>query len=348
MRLVEFGDRPTFDLLEVDDPVPGPGQVVVKVVTAALNRRDPWIWTTPGYCALPVTLGSDGAGIVSAVGEGVRDMRPGDEVVVNPTLNWTRGCEVPGPAFDILGAPTDGTFAEQVLVPASNLAPRPARLTWEESGALPLAGLTAWRALFVCAGATSGNRVLITGASGGVSSFLVQLAAAAGARVVATTSSSDKRDRAIELGASAAVLHTEPDWPKAVIEAAGGPLDAVVDSYGGPSWSAALPLLRWGGIFVTFGDTGGATATIEISDVYWNWRSIVGTSMGSPEDFQALLDHVAMAAWRPLVDSVFPLEELSLAADRLAAGDRYGKVVIRVSEAPSASRGLDGVSKLAL
>ena len=178
MRLVEFGDRPTFELSEVDDLVPGAGQVVVRVVSAASNRRDPWVWTTPGYCALPVTLGSDGAGVVSAVGDGVSNLRPGDEVVINPTLNWDKGCDVPGGDFDILGAPTDGTFAEKVLVPAGNVAPRPARLTWEEAGALPLAGLTAWRALFVCARVASGSRVMITGASGGVSSFLVQLAAA--------------------------------------------------------------------------------------------------------------------------------------------------------------------------
>ena len=217
-----------------------------------------------------------------------------------------------------------------------NVAARPTRLSWEESGALPLGGLTAWRALFVCGRVASGTRVLITGASGGVSSFLVQLAAAAGAFVVVTTSNAAKADRALALGASAAVLHDEPDWPAAVVEAAGSALDVVVDSFGGPSWSAALPLLRTGGIFVTFGDTGGTSAEIEVSDVYWNWRSIVGTSMGSPEDFAAMLQHVEAAAWRPLVDSVFALEDLALAAERLAAPDRFGKVVIHVSEDPSA------------
>jgi len=335
MRLTEFGDRPTLELVDIDNPAPGPGEVVVRVVTAALNRRDPWVWTTPGYCSLPVTLGSDAAGVVAAVGDGVVNVRIGDEVVINPTLNWPHGDELPGPDFDILGAPTDGTFAEQVLVPSANTAPRPARLTWEESGALPLAGLTAWRALFKCARVTAGTRVLITGASGGVSSFLVQLAAAAGAFVVVTTSNGEKADRALALGANAAVLHTEPDWPRAVADAAGGPLDAVVDSFGGPSWSAGLPLLRWGGVFVTFGDTGGPTATVTVADVYWNWRSIIGTSMGSPEDFRAMLRHVAIATWRPLIDSVFPLEDLGRAAQRLEARDRYGKVVIRVSDPPS-------------
>jgi len=332
MRLVSFGDSPIFELHEVDDPAPGPDDVVVKVITAALNRRDPWIWTTPGYCELPVTLGSDAAGVVAAVGDSVTGLKPGDEVVIDPTLNWDRGREVPGPDFDILGAPTDGTFAELVRVPSSNVAPRPTRLTWEEAGALPLGALTAWRALFTCARVTDGTRVLITGASGGVSSYLVQLAAAAGAFVAVTTSTAEKAHRALSLGAEAAFLHGDPDWPKEVTRAAGGPLDAVVDSYGGPTWSSALPLLRWGGVFVTFGDTGSATSTIDISEVYWNWRSIIGTSMGSPEEFRAMLEHVESAEWRPVIDSVFPLEDFDLAAGRLTAQDRYGKVVIRVAD----------------
>lgn len=332
MRLSEFGDPPRFEMSELPDPVPGPGQVVVQVRAAALNRRDPWVWTTPGYCPLPVTLGSDGAGIVTSVGEGVLGVSAGDEVVVNPTLHWPEGADVPGPDFDILGAPTDGTFAEQVVVSCLNVAPRPTRLNWEEAGALPLGGLTAWRALFTCGRVSSSDRVLITGASGGVSSFLVQMAVAAGATVVVTTSSKEKAEHAIALGATAAPNHNDPGWPEAVVEAAGGPLDLVVDSYGGPSWAGALPLLRWGGTLVTFGDTGGPAATVEVADVYWNWRSIVGTSMGSPADFRALLHHVETAAWRPVIDSVFPLADLAGAAARLSAPDRYGKVVLQVGD----------------
>jgi zinc-binding alcohol dehydrogenase/oxidoreductase len=335
MRLTQFGDPPRFEMSEVPDPVPGPGQVVVQVRAAALNRRDPWVWTTPDYCRLPVTLGSDGAGVVRSVGEGVVGVAAGEEVVVNPTLHWPEGADVPGADFDILGAPTDGTFAEQVVVSSTNLAPRPARLSWEEAGALPLGGLTAWRALFTCGRVSRSDRVLVTGASGGVSSFLVQMAASAGATVVVTTSSDEKAGRALALGATAAANHNDPDWPEAVMAAAGGPFDVVVDSYGGPSWAGALPLLRWGGTFVTFGDTGGPRATIEVADVYWNWRSIVGTSMGSPADFRALLHHVETAVWRPVIDSVFPLDDLPGAATRLAAPDRYGKVVLRVGEALS-------------
>ena len=299
MQLVEFGDPPRFEMREVADPVPAADEVVVDVVAAALNRRDPWVWTTPSYCPLPVTLGSDGAGVVSWAGAAVTSVAEGDEVVIYPTLNWGEGELVPGPDFDIVGAPTDGTFAEKILIAARNVAPRPARLTWEESAALPLSGLTAWRALFTCGRVGLGSRVLVTGAGGGVSSFLIQLATAAGADVVATTGSAEKANRAVALGAKAAVQYRDPDWPEAVLRAAEGELDAVIDSYGGLTWSTTLPLLRRGGVLVSFGDTAGPEATVQLADVYWNWRSIVGTSMGSPEEFQALLSHVESADLAP-------------------------------------------------
>ena len=327
MQLVGYGDPPRFELREVPDPEPGPGEVVVALRTAALNRRDPWIWTSPGYCELPVTLGSDGAGTVVAIGEGVVSTRPGDEVVIFPTLGWPEGAEVPGPDFDILGAPTPGTFADRVLVPATSVVPRPSRLSWEESGALPLAGLTAWRALFTCGRVTEGSKVLVTGAGSGVSTFLVQLAAQAGAEVFVTTGNPAKAARSLEIGASAAFFYTEADWPEEVTHRA-GPLDVVVDSFGDGSLAAGLALLRRGGVLVSFGDTGGASASIEIAEVYWQGRSIVGTSMGSPAEFRALLAHTESASWRPIVDSVFALDELAGAAERLSSTARFGKVVL--------------------
>lgn len=332
MQLVGFGDPPAFELCELPDPEPSRGEVAVAVRTAALNRRDPWIWTAPGYCPLPVTLGSDGAGVVAAVGDGVDGPAVGDEVVIYPTLGWADGAELPGEDFDILGAPRAGTFAEYVTVPASSVFRRPQRLSWEESGALPLAGLTSYRALFTCGQLTPGAKVLITGAGSGVATFLVQMAAASGAEVTVTTGTPDKAAACLELGAAAAVLYTDPDWARQVAETA-GPLDLVVDSFGAGSFGAGLPLLRRGGTFVSFGDTGGATTTFEVSDIYWQWRSVIGTSMGSPQDFRALLSHVESSVWHPVVDTVFPLVDLARAAERLPAHDRFGKVVLDVSSA---------------
>jgi zinc-binding alcohol dehydrogenase/oxidoreductase len=331
MRLASFGDPPGFELQEVPDPVPGPDEVVIDLRTAALNRRDWWIWTQPQRAMLPVTLGSDGAGVVSAVGDDVAGFAPGDEVVFDPTLGWGDNEEHPTDDFDILGAPVDGTFAERVLVPAANVAAKPARLSWEEAAALNLGGLTAWRAAVTCAGAAPGRSILVTGAGSGVSTFVVQIAAAQGARVFVTSSREEKIDRSRELGADGGVSYRDPDWPERIRELAGGGLDAAVDSFGGPAWEGALRALRTGGRLVSFGDTGGDEATITVAEVYWQWRRIIGTTMGSPREYRALLAHVDETAWHPVIDSVFSLQRLDEAAARLLAPDRFGKVVLRIS-----------------
>lgn len=330
MRLVGFGDPPRFELQEVSDPIPGENEVVIDLRAAALNRRDWWIWTSPGGAELPVTLGSDGAGVVSAVGSAVRTVSPGDEVVFDPTLHWGESEEHPSPQFDILGAPVDGTFAERVLIAAASVAPKPARLSWEEAAALNLGGLTAWRATVTCARAEPGRTLLVTGAGSGVGTFVVQIAAALGARVFVTSSSEEKLARAHELGAEGGASYHEPDWPEQLRELAGGGLDAAVDSFGGPAWEGALRALRRGGTLVSFGDTSGADTTITTSEVYWEWRRVLGTTMGSPREYRALLDHVEQASWRPVIDSVFGLEELDQAARRLTAPERFGKVVVSI------------------
>ncbi|HWD65743.1 MAG TPA: zinc-binding dehydrogenase [Solirubrobacteraceae bacterium] len=330
MRLVRFGDPPSFELHDVPDPVPGPGQVLVDLRAAALNRRDPWVWTTPDYCPLPVTLGSDGAGVIAAVGPDVNGLAEGAEVVIDPTLGWGDSEEHPTPAFDILGAPTEGTFAERVLVAAANLAPKPPRLSWEEAAALNLGGLTAWRATVTCAEAGPRRCLLVTGAGSGVATFAVQIAVALGARVFVTTSTEAKLSRARELGAEGGASYLEPDWPEQIRELTHGGVDAAIDSFGGPSWEGALRALRTGGALVSFGDTSGLATTLTTAEVYWQWRRVLGTSMGSPREYRALLAHVERASWRPVIDSVFTLDRLDAAARRLQSRERFGKVVIQI------------------
>ena len=330
-RLVRFGDPPRFEFAEIPDPAPDPSEVVVDLRAAAFNRRDWWIWTTPGHCSLPVTLGSDGAGVVSAVGAAVNGPAPGDHVVFDPTLQWGESEEAPTPQFDILGAPTDGTFAERVAVPAENVVPKPARLSWEEAAALNLGGLTAWRAVVTCAQAGPGRTLLVTGAGSGVATFAVQIAAALGAKVFITSSSEYKLKRARALGAQGGVSYRDPDWPQRLRDLAGGGLDAAIDSFGGPSWEAALRALRTGGTLVSFGDTSGPETTLTTASVYWQWRRVLGTSMGSPREYRALLAHVERASWRPVIDSAFPLDRIDDAARRLVEHDRFGKVVLRIA-----------------
>ena len=323
VHLTALGGPEVLQPAIVPDPEPGPGQVAVDLVRAALNHRDVWIREgRPG--PLPAILGSDGAGVVSAVGQGVEAVSAGDEVVINPALDWGEGEDAPGPDFRILGVPDQGTYAERIVVTSPQVRPRPAGWSWDECAALPLAGLTAWRALRL-AGARPGRRILVTGAGGGVATFLVQIGAALGATIVATTGSDPKVARALELGADLAVDYHDPDWPERI-----GKVDAAIDSTGGSGLDAVVGTLVRGGVLVSFGDTARERTALDLAEVFLEWRRIQGTTMGSPREFDALLAHVAGAAWRPVIDSTFPLEDAASAHRRLAHPERTGKVVLAI------------------
>jgi zinc-binding alcohol dehydrogenase/oxidoreductase len=323
VHLTAFGGPEVLRPASVPDPEPGPGQVAIDLVRAALNHREVWIREgRPG--PLPAILGSDGAGIVSAVAPGVDGIAAGDEVVINPALDWGDGEDAPGPGFRILGVPDQGTYAERIVIAAAQVRPRPAGWSWDECAALPLAGLTAWRALRL-AGAGPGRRILVTGAGGGVATFLVQIGAALGATIVATTGSDPKVARALELGAERAVDYHDPEWPEQV-----GRVDAAIDSTGGSGLDAVVGTLVRGGVVVSFGDTSREPAALDLAEVFLEWRRIQGTTMGSPREFDALLAHVSGAAWRPVIDSAFPLEDAAGAHRRLVDPERTGKVVLAI------------------
>lgn len=312
---------------ELPDPQPGPAEVRVDVVAAAINHRDRWQRigaSTPRPCI----LGSDGAGIVSAVGGGVETVREGDEVVIDAALDWGEAEDAPGPRFRILGGPDQGTYAERIVVGAHQVRPRPRNLSWAESAALPLVGLTAWRALVTHANAGPGRTILVPGAGGGFATTAVQLGAALGARMLVTSSSGEKLDRARDLGAAGGADYRGEDWPEQV-----APVDAVVDSVGAAVWPGALRALRPGGRLVVIGDTAGHEGVVDIPTLFFGHLRIQGTTMGSPREFDALLAHVAKAAWRPVVDSVFSLAEAAAAHARFESRERFGKVVLVVDEA---------------
>jgi zinc-binding alcohol dehydrogenase/oxidoreductase len=309
---------------ELPDPRPEPGEVVVNLMASALNHRDVWQRMADGNDG--AVLGSDGAGRISQLGERVTGLEPGDDVVINPGIHWGPRDDAPGDDFNILGVPRQGTYAERIAIPADHVRPRPGRLSWHESAALPLGGLTAWRALVTRGQVTPGMRVLITGAGGGASTFLVQIAHAHGAEITVTSSSDEKLERAIGLGAVRGVRYTDDDWPAQV-----GQVDLVVDSAGGPSWEGALRCLRRGGTLVSFGRTAGTKVQLDIPQLYFGHWNILGTTMGSQRDFDALLAHVAVASWSPVIDSVFPLEQADRAHIRLEQPDRFGKVVLEIA-----------------
>ena len=318
MRAVRVQEGGELRYEEAPDPVAGPGEVLVELRTAAVNRRDLLVRNPPGPAYefdLPLIPGSDGAGVRRDTGE---------EVVIYPGLGWGPREDAAGPDWRILGGPDDGTYAELVKVPAENVFPKPARFSWEEAAAFPLAALTAHRALFEIGGLVEDESVLVLGAGSGVSTVAVSLAAQAGCRVLVTSSSQEKIDRAKELGAEGGVLYTEDGWAEAA-----GPVDVVLDSVGS-TWRESLKALRRGGRLVVFGGTGGPEVTIDVRALYLNWHSIRGTTMGSARDFAGLLRMVNEGRWSPVIDSVRPLEEAAAAHERMQAGEHFGKLVLTV------------------
>jgi len=318
VRLHEVGGPQNLRVEEIERPAPAAGETLVRVRAAAFNRRDVFITQGlyPGI-SLPRTLGSDGAG--------VHDETEG-EVVIDPMLGWGPSPHLWAPNASILGMPHDGTFAQYVAVPRGNVYPKPPHLSMEEAAAIPLAGLTAYRATFTRGQLQPGETVLIPGIGGGVQSFVLLFVKAAGARAIVTSGSEAKLERARALGADVAINYSNEEWHKQIKR---GDVDLVVDSSGGDTLNKALGLLRPGGRVVLYGGTR-LESTVRIFPIFWNHLDIRGTSMGSPEDFRGMLDFVTKHAIRPVVDHVYAMDEAAAAAERLARSDQFGKIVLTI------------------
>ena len=316
-------------LQSVADPVAQPGQAVVRLKAAALNHRDLWI-RLGQYAGIkvPSILGSDGAGVVESVGSPVDAAWIGREVIINPALDWGGDPRARGPKFRILGLPDDGTFAEKIAIASVNLAPKPAHLSWEQAAALPLAGLTAWRALFTRAQLQAGEKVLVTGIGGGAALFALQFAVAAGAQVWVTSSSADKLARARSLGAAGGVDYREAGWGAALQTAAGGLFDVIVDSAGGEGFGQLIELAKPGGRLAFFGATRGNPPGFDMRRGFFRQINLLGTTMGSPADFAGMTAFVAQHRIVPTVDRVFPLAETEAALRHMESAAQFGKIVL--------------------
>ncbi|MBI2527083.1 MAG: zinc-binding dehydrogenase [Candidatus Rokubacteria bacterium] len=320
---------------EIADPEPAAGEVVVRLRAAALNHRDVWIRSGSGAYAggfsKPVILGSDGAGEVVAAGAGVDPTLVGRAVVINPSLGWGEAEAVQGPAFRILGFPDDGTYAQLVRVPAVNVHAKPASLSFDEAACIPLAGLTAYRAVVSRAGVRAGETVLVTGIGGGVSTFALQIAAHRGARVLVTSGSDAKLARARALGAAGGANYRTRDWGREIVALCGdqGP-DVVIDSVGGDTFARAVDILRPGGRIASYGATTGPVKELALRSVFWKQVTVLGTTMGSPREFEAMLALYDRGGLRPAVDRVFPVEEAAAAHRHLEEAAQFGKVVLRI------------------
>ena len=321
-------------LREIPTPTPGPGEILVKLHAAALNHRD--VFIQAGKYAgikLPCTLGSDGAGEVAAHGANVPATAPavGSRVLLNPGLRWGTDPRAQAREFSVLGMPDPGTFAEYIVLPAEYIRPLPAHLSFEQGAALPLAGLTAYRAAFTRAQVQPGERVLVTGVGGGVALTAVQLCVARGAEVWVTSSAEDKIARAQEHGALGGISYNDANWVRTLTQFAGGLFDVIIDSAGGAAFGPLLDAAAPGGRIVFFGGTLGNIPDVPPAKVFWKQLSLLGSTMGTPQDFDDLLALVTEKGIVPVVDEVFALAETEAALRRLEAGAQFGKVVLKIA-----------------
>jgi len=332
VRLNELGGPQNLHVEEIPTPEAGPGEILVRVKRAAFNRRDVFITQNlyPGI-VLPRTLGSDGCGEVAALGAGAGGFAIGDAVVINPDIGWTGDGPLPERSGNILGMPTDGTFAEYVVVPAENVFAKPGPLSDDEAAAIPLAGLTAYRATITRGKVTKDDVVLIPGVGSGVQTFVLLYAKHVGARVIVTSGSDAKLERAKAFGADVAINYkTDPDWHKTARKAAGGAGPTlVVDSTGGDTLTKGIDIVAPGGRVVIYGGTQG-DAKVRPFSIFWKHIDVLGTSMGSPSDFRAMLA-LFEGGLKPAIDRVFPMDEVAAAAEHLLAGDQFGKVVLAIA-----------------
>jgi NADPH:quinone reductase-like Zn-dependent oxidoreductase len=325
VRIHEDGGPEVLRLEEAPDPVAGPGEVLVRLRASALNHLDIWIRKGLPSVPKPRILGADGAGVVEALGEGVSGFESGERVVLNP------GIEVGGGRIHVIGEHGDGTNAELLAVPATNVHPIPDGLSFEEAAAFPLVFETAYRMLVTRAGLREGEWVLAWGIGGGVSTATLAIGKALGAKVIATSSSEAKLARARELGADATVNHATGDVKEAVKEATDGRgADIVVESVGEATWATSLQVAAPGGRITVCGATSGPNPPAALHRVWWKQLSILGSTMGTGEDFAGAYDLVASGRARPVVDTVLPLEEIRAAHERLEAAEQLGKIVLTI------------------
>jgi zinc-binding alcohol dehydrogenase/oxidoreductase len=323
IRIHEDGGPEVLRYEDVPDPVAGPGEVLIRLRAASLNHLDLWVRKGLPSVPKPRILGADGAGVIEALGEDVDGFAAGDAVVINPGLAHDS-------RITVLGEHTDGTHAELIAVPATNVYPVPDGVGFEEAAAFPLVFLTAYRMLVSKARVAEGEWVLVWGAGGGVGTAAFSIARALGARTIVTSSSNEKLERLRELGADAALNHEAVDVPAEVKELTGGGADVVIEHVGEATWQRSLSSARPGGRIVVCGATSGPNPPAALHRVWWKELTIYGSTMGTKEDFEGAYELVASGRVRPIVDKVFPLAEAQEAHRRLEDAAQLGKVVLRI------------------
>jgi NADPH:quinone reductase-like Zn-dependent oxidoreductase len=316
IRIHEDGGPEVLRYEDAPDPQPADGEVLIHLRAASLNRLDLWVRQGLPSVPKPRILGADGAGVDAS----------GRRVVINPGVEH-------GDKITVIGEHTDGTHAELIAVPASNVYELPDEISFEAAAAFPLVFETVYRMLVTRAGLQQGEWVLVWGVGSGIGSASLVIAKALGAQVVATSSSDAKLERALELGADTVVNHKEGDVVAAVKEATGGPgVDVVVEHVGEATWQTSLQAVRPQGRIAVCGATSGPNPKAALHRVWWKQLTILGSTMGTRTDFEAVYELVKEGRATPVVDSVFPLADARAAHERMESGEQFGKIVLRIPE----------------
>lgn len=322
MKAIIHGDA-GLRVGEMPTPSAKSGEVVVALKTAGLNRRDLYIPARRGHKGHDLILGSDGAGVVEAVGEGVVKWSVGDEVLINPSLNWFEKSDSSPDGFGPLGMPDNGTFAEKIVISEEHLEPRPNYLTWEESATIGLAGLTGFRALVTRGKVKKGDTVFVPGAGSGVVTFIIQFAKAVGARVIVTSRSEEKRMQALQLGADRAI-ETHADWNEELKDET---VDLVIESVGKATFNRSLDILKNGGRLVVFGATTEDVVDLDLRELFNKQQEIIGSMMGSRDELREMLAFAEKHHIRPVIDRILPLDDALQGFEMLEDSSQFGKIV---------------------
>jgi zinc-binding alcohol dehydrogenase/oxidoreductase len=322
IRIHEDGGPEVLRYEDAPNPVPGTGHVLIELRAASLNHLDVWVRRGLPSVPKPRILGADGAGVVLA-GDG---LAPGTRVVINPGLDHGDG------RITVIGEHTDGTHAELIAVPREQVYELPDELAFEAAAAFPLVFETAYRMLATKAALREGEWVLVWGIGSGVSTATLAIAKALGGRVIVTSSSADKLERARELGADAAFDHDADDVVAEVKELTGGGAHVVVDHVGAATWKRSLDAARPAGRVCVCGATTGPNPPANLHRIWWKQLTVFGSTMGSREDFEAVYELVKTGRAVPVVDKVFPLADAAAAHERLEAGEQLGKIVLRIPD----------------
>jgi NADPH:quinone reductase-like Zn-dependent oxidoreductase len=314
---------------EVPTPEPAENEILIKLAYSSLNHRD--VWIQKGQYAGPkggLILGSDGFGTVTGVGKNVAPDWIGKAVIINPGHNWGDNPAAFGEDFKILGNPDPGTFAEYIAIDEKYIHEKPAHLTDIEASALPLAGVTTYRALFKRAALKAGEKILITGIGAGTALIALKYAVATGAEVYVTSGSQDKIDTAKELGAKEGFIYKDQSWTQKAKDVTRG-FDVIMDSASGSGFGSLIDVVRPGGRIVFFGGTNGPIGNIIPNKVYWRNISILGTTMGTLQDFKEMLAFTEKHGIAPVIDKVYPkLADAQEAFDYMHQGKQFGKIVL--------------------